>query len=153
MTLEAYAKARKEFRAQVLAHKKTAHGAPGRASDAAIRGRAHDPLSGSGDAARRDVYSRKQGIRDELDAYDPLVPDGSNWKATMLIEYRTSPSARRSSRCCSGIEDRVWIASGGPCAGLRNCRRRPRSRERRENVLRALSALRIDAADDSGAAR
>jgi hypothetical protein len=49
------------------------------------------------------------GIQDELDAYNPLVPDGSNWKATMMIQY-SDPDARKVAlEKLKGIEDRVWI--------------------------------------------
>ena len=56
----------------------------------------------------------EDGIQGELDAYNPLVPDGSNWKATMLIEY---PGSWKSAGACSpalkGIERRVWVEVEG----------------------------------------
>jgi hypothetical protein len=49
------------------------------------------------------------GIQDELDAYNPLVPDGTNWKATMMIQY-SDPDARKVALAkLKGIEDRVWV--------------------------------------------
>src|SRR5205823_5613997 len=48
------------------------------------------------------------GIQDELDAYNPLIPDGSNWKATMLIEYPEEAERRRMLGLLRGIEQRVW---------------------------------------------
>ena len=48
------------------------------------------------------------GIQDELDAYNPLIPDGSNWKATMLIEYPEEAERRRMLGLLRGIEKRVW---------------------------------------------
>jgi hypothetical protein len=54
-----------------------------------------------------------QGIQDELDAYNPLVPDGSNWKATMLIEYPEVEERRRMLARLIGIEDRVWVRAEG----------------------------------------
>ena len=53
------------------------------------------------------------GIQDELDAYNPLVPDGSNWKATMLIEYEDVDERKRMLARLKGIEDRVWVQVEG----------------------------------------
>ena len=86
MTLEAYAKARKDFRARVLAHKKARTVALGEhltlifEDELTIRYQIQEML-------RVERIFEEEGIRDELAAYDPLIPDGSNWKATMLIEY------------------------------------------------------------------
>jgi hypothetical protein len=51
----------------------------------------------------------EQGIQHELDAYNPLIPDGSNWKATMLIEYPDADERRRMLAQLKGIEQRVWV--------------------------------------------
>jgi hypothetical protein len=51
----------------------------------------------------------EEGIRDELEAYDPLVPDGSNWKATMLLEYPDVAERHRRLAELRGIERRVWV--------------------------------------------
>ena len=53
------------------------------------------------------------GIRDELDTYNPLIPDGSNWKATMLIEYPDVDERHRMLAGLKGIEDRVWVQVAG----------------------------------------
>src|SRR3954451_23005072 len=55
----------------------------------------------------------EEGIRHELEAYNPLVPDGSNWKATMLIEYPDSEERRLALSRLIGIEDRVWVEVQG----------------------------------------
>jgi hypothetical protein len=55
----------------------------------------------------------EEGIRHELEAYNPLVPDGSNWKATMLIEYPDADERKRMLARLRGIEDRVWVQVGG----------------------------------------
>jgi hypothetical protein len=55
----------------------------------------------------------EEGIRHELDAYNPLVPDGSNWKATMLIEYPDVEERKRMLARLKGIEDRVWVQVQG----------------------------------------
>jgi precorrin-3B methylase len=53
------------------------------------------------------------GIQDELDAYNPLVPDGANWKATLMIEYPDVEERHRMLARLVGIEDRVWVQIGG----------------------------------------
>ena len=50
---------------------------------------------------------------DEIEAYDPLVPDGRNLKATMLIEYEDPDERKRALARLRGIEDRVWIEVAG----------------------------------------
>src|SRR6266850_15527 len=92
MSLEQYAKARKEFRERVLAHKK----------NRTVQLGEHVTL----------VFE-EEGIRDELDAYNPLVPDGSNWKATMLIEYPDIEERRTALARLIGVEDRVWVKVAG----------------------------------------
>jgi hypothetical protein len=49
------------------------------------------------------------GIQDELDAYNPLVPDGTNWKATMMIQYSDPDERKVALAKLKGIEDRVWV--------------------------------------------
>ena len=51
----------------------------------------------------------QQGIQDELDTYNPLIPDGSNWKATMLIEYPEPEQRQKALSLLVGIEDLVWV--------------------------------------------
>jgi hypothetical protein len=54
-----------------------------------------------------------EGIAEELSAYNPLIPDGSNWKVTFLIEY-TDPEVRRVQlERLKGIEDRCWVQVSG----------------------------------------
>jgi hypothetical protein len=54
----------------------------------------------------------EEGIQHELDAYNPLVPDGDNWKATMLIEYPDAEERRRRLAELKGIERNVWVQIG-----------------------------------------
>ncbi len=54
-----------------------------------------------------------EGIQGELDAYNPLIPDGSNWKATMMIEYPDSGERRQALSRLIGVEDRVWVQVEG----------------------------------------
>lgn len=55
----------------------------------------------------------EEGIRDELDAYNPLVPDGSNFKATMMIEYGDPEERAQALRQLIGVEDCVWVRADG----------------------------------------
>ena len=112
MTLEAYAKARKDFRARVLAHKKHRKVALGEhltlifEDELTIRYQVQEML-------RVERIFEEDGIRDELAAYDPLIPDGSNWKATMLIEYPDVAERQAQLAVLRGIEDKVWIEVAG----------------------------------------
>ena len=114
MTLEAYAKARPEFRARVLAHKKPRSVRVGEhvtllfEDELTIRYQVQEML-------RIEKTFEEAGIQDELDAYNPLVPDGSNWKATMLIEYDDPDERKTALARLKGIEDRTWVQVEG-CA-------------------------------------
>ncbi len=112
MTLEAYHKARKEFRAQVLAHKKPRTIRLGEHvtlifEDAlTIRYQVQEML-------RVEKIFEEEGIQDELDAYNPLIPDGRNFKATMLIEYEDVEERKRALSLLRGIEDKTWVRVEG----------------------------------------
>jgi hypothetical protein len=112
MTLEAYASARKEFRNKVLAHKKDRTLALGPnvtlvfEDELTMRYQIQEML-------RAERIFEAEGIQDELDAYNPLVPDGTNWKVTMLIEYPDVAQRRDMLAKLIGIEDRVWIRVEG----------------------------------------
>jgi len=112
LTLEAYAKSRKDFRTKVLAHKKlrTVHVGEHLTllfeDELTIRYQVQEML-------RVEKTFEEGGIQDELDAYNPLIPDGSNWKATMLIEYEDVEARRAALAALKGIEDRVWVQAQG----------------------------------------
>ena len=112
LTLEAYAKARPEFRARVMDHKKNRIVHIGGnvtlifEDELTIRYQVQEML-------RAERIFEEAGIADELDAYNPLVPDGSNWKATMLIEYPDEAERRVMLARLIGIEDRVWVEVHG----------------------------------------
>lgn len=53
------------------------------------------------------------GIADELEAYNPLIPDGDNWKCTMLIQYADVDERKVKLQAMKGIEDRVWVKVEG----------------------------------------
>jgi len=112
MTLEAYAKARKDFRARVLAHKKNRTVHLGEhvtlifEDELTIRYQIQEML-------RIEKTFAEDGIQDELDAYNPLIPDGCNWKATMLIEYEDEGERRAALAKMKGVEDRTWVRVEG----------------------------------------
>ncbi len=114
LSLEAYARQRKEFRAKVMAHKRDrtvhlgAHVTLLFEDELTIRYQVQEML-------RIERTFEEPGIQDELDAYNPLIPDGRNFKATMMIEYADAEERKRALAKLKGIEDRVWIRVEG-CA-------------------------------------
>jgi len=112
MTLEAYSKARSDFRARVIAHKKrrTVHLGEHVTlifEDAiTIQYQVQEML-------RIEKIFEEEGIAGELEAYNPLIPDGTNFKATMLIEYESVAERRRALEQLKGIERRVFVEVEG----------------------------------------
>jgi hypothetical protein len=112
MTLETYARERSRFRQEVLAHKKPRTLALGAnvtlvfEDELTMRYQIQEML-------RIERIFEQEGIQSELDAYNPLVPDGSNWKVTMLIEFPEVEERRRMLPKLIGIEDRVWVKVDG----------------------------------------
>jgi hypothetical protein len=112
LTLEAYAKGRKEFRAQVIAHKKARTVHLGEHVTLLFE----DALTMRYQVQEMLLHERifeEAGIQDELDAYSPLVPDGSNLKATMLIEYDDPAERKRALAGLKGVADKVWMQVAG----------------------------------------
>ncbi|MDA8095253.1 MAG: DUF3501 family protein [Betaproteobacteria bacterium] len=112
MPLEAYAKARGDMRARVRAHKERRTVSLG----AHVRLLFEDELTMRyqvQEMLRAERIFEEGGIQDELDAYNPLVPDGSNWKATMMIEYTDVDERRQWLERLIGVEDRVWVQVSG----------------------------------------
>lgn len=111
-SLEAYARERNAFRAKVIAHKKTRKVFLGEhlmldfEDELTVRYQVQEML-------RAEKIFEEQGIQDELEAYNPLVPDGRNWKATMLLEYPDIEQRRVALSKLRGIEDRVWVQAEG----------------------------------------
>ena len=110
-SLEEYSEKRKTFRSEVIAHKKNRHVALSEHArlmfeDAlTIRYQIQEML-------RIEKIFEAAGIQEELDAYNPLVPDGSNWKATFLLEYEDVDERRKALAKLIGVEDKVWIKVG-----------------------------------------
>ena len=112
MTLEAYAKARPNMRAEVMAQKKLRRVFLGDnvmlmfESELLIRYQVQEML-------RVEKIFEEDGIAHELESYVPLTPDGTNFKATMQIEYADEAERRRMLGLLKGVEDRVWIQIAG----------------------------------------
>jgi hypothetical protein len=112
LSLEAYARSRNEFRARAIDHKqrRTVHVGEHLTlqfeDELTVRYQIQEML-------RIERIFEEEGIRGELDAYNPLVPDGSNWKATMLLEYPDPDERRARLAELKGIERRVWVQVEG----------------------------------------
>jgi Protein of unknown function (DUF3501) len=112
MTLEAYSKYRKENKADIMAVRRLRSVALGEhmtlqfESELTIRYQIQEIL-------RVEKQFEEQGILDEIEAYAPLVPDGSNWKATMLIEYMDVEERKIALTKLIGIEDKTYIEVEG----------------------------------------
>jgi len=112
LSLEAYARQRDDWRRRVMEHKQRrtvhlgAHVSLQFEDELTIRYQVQEML-------RIERIFEDEGIQGELDVYNPLVPDGSNWKATMLIEYPDADERRRMLGVLKGVERRVWVQVDG----------------------------------------
>ncbi len=112
MGLEAYSKFRKAHKAEVIAHRKLRSVALGEhitlqfESETTIRYQIQEML-------RIEKIFEEEGILQEIDAYAPLMPDGSNWKATLLIEYPDVNERKRELARLIGVEDRMFVEVEG----------------------------------------
>jgi hypothetical protein len=112
MTLEAYARHRKAHKAEIMAHRRRRSVALGEhmtlqfEDEQTIRYQIQEML-------RVEKIFEEEGIQGEIDAYAPLVPDGSNWKATMLIEYPDPHERKRELARLIGVEDRLFVEVEG----------------------------------------
>jgi hypothetical protein len=112
MTLEAYSKYRKEHKSRIMAHRQLRSVTLGEhvrvqfEDETTIRYQIQEML-------RIEKIFEEDGIQHEIDAYAPLVPDGSNWKATMLIEYPDPNERKRELARLIDIEDRMFVEVEG----------------------------------------
>ena len=112
LSLEAYSRERNAYRSRVIAHKKlrTVHAGEHVTlifeDETTIRYQVQEML-------RIERIFEEEGIRSELETYNPLIPDGANWKATMLIEYPEAEERQRRLAELKGIEDRTWVQVEG----------------------------------------
>ena len=112
MTLEAYARWRKTHQREVIAHRKlrTVHLGEHMTlqfeSETSVRYQIQEML-------RIEKIFEEEGIAQEVEAYAPLVPDGSNWKATLLLEYPDLSERQRELARLIGVEDRMFVEVEG----------------------------------------
>ena len=112
MTLEAYAKARKAIQAEIIAHRRLRSVLLGEhlnlqfEDERTVRYQIQEML-------RVEKIFEEEGIAQEIDAYAPLIPDGGNWKATLLIEYTDPNERRRELARLIGVEDRLFVEVEG----------------------------------------
>jgi len=112
LTLEAYARQRKTLRAEAIAHRRLRSVALGEhmtlqfEDEQTIRRQIQEML-------HIEKIFEDEGIQAEIDAYAPLVPDGHNWKATVLLEYPDVHERRRELARLIGVEDRLFVEVEG----------------------------------------
>lgn len=108
MTLETYARDRAAFRARVIAHKKTRAVAVGPNTTWLFEDRltVHYQVQ---EMLRAERIFEPEGIADELQAYNPLIPDGRNWKVTLLVEFADPATRPAQLARLIGIEDRCYV--------------------------------------------
>ena len=112
MSLEAYTKWRKLHKPEVIAHRKLRSVHLGEnvhvqfESETTIRYQIQEML-------RIEKVFEEEGIQQEIDAYAPLMPDGSNWKGTMMLEYTDINERKRELARLIGIEDRMFVEVEG----------------------------------------
>jgi hypothetical protein len=116
-SLEDYARIRSEFRAKVIEHKKQRrlpigpHAALYFEDELTMQYQIQEML-------RIEKIFEPDGIQDELDVYNPLIPDGMNWKATFMMEYDDVEERRVALSQLVGIESHIWVQVEG-CAKVR----------------------------------
>jgi hypothetical protein len=106
--LETYAKQRPQLRQQIIEHKKQRTLAIGPNVTWVFEDRETVKYQVQ-EMLRAERIFEQDGIQDELDAYNPLIPDGSNWKVTFLIEFPDEDERRVALAKMKGIEDRCWV--------------------------------------------
>lgn len=111
-SLERYARERPAFRTRVLEHKRDRQLAVGPHVTWLFEDRLTIQYQVQ-EMLRVERIFEPEGIEEELESYNPLIPDGSNWKVTLLIEYPDETERRRELTQLKGIEDRCWVQVSG----------------------------------------
>ena len=112
MSLEQYARERQTFRARVMAHKKSRQLALGEHATLYFE----DALTMQyqvQEMLRIERIFEAKGIQEELDVYNPLIPDGSNWKATFMVEYDDEKERKQMLAKLIGVDKAVWMQVEG----------------------------------------
>lgn len=111
-SLERYARERPAFRSRVLEHKRDRQLAVGPHVTWLFEDRLTVQYQVQ-EMLRAERIFEAEGIEEELESYNPLIPDGHNWKATLLIEFPDESERRRELAMLKGIEDRCWVQVAG----------------------------------------
>lgn len=111
-TLEKYAEVRPRFRAEVMKHKRDRIVPVGPNVTLHFEDRLTMQYQIQ-EMLRAERIYEAAGIEEELDAYNPLIPDGSNFKATMMVEFDDADERKRELARLIGIEDRTWVQVSG----------------------------------------
>jgi hypothetical protein len=112
LSLERYSRERAEFRARVMAHKKNRQLSVGPSTRWLFEDRLTVQYQIQ-EMLRTERIFEAEGIAEELEAYNPLIPDGRNLKATLLIEFPDPEVRRVQLEKLRGVEDRCWVQVGG----------------------------------------
>lgn len=111
-SLEEYAERRDDFRREMITHKKLRRIALG-PNISLLFEDFHTMKYQVQEMLRTEKIFEAAGIAEELESYNPLIPDGSNWKATMLIEYPDVEQRRVALNKLAGVENTVWVQVQG----------------------------------------
>jgi hypothetical protein len=111
-SLEDYSNMRNDYRAKIMQHKKTRQVMLGEHVALYFEDR-HTMQYQIQEMLRIEKIFDAEGIQEELDAYNPLIPDGSNFKATFMIEYADVEERKDALAKMIGIEDKVWVRVDG----------------------------------------
>jgi hypothetical protein len=112
MSLEQYSTARKDFRARVIEHKRNRSVALGPNATWSFEDRLTMQYQVQ-EMLRVERIFEADAIQEELDSYNPLIPDGHNWKATFLLEFPDADERRERLSQLKGVEDRCWVQVAG----------------------------------------
>ena len=108
MSLEQYSRERKDFRTRIIAHKKARQLGVGPNTTWCFEDRLTIQYQIQ-EMLRTERIFEAEGIADELAAYNPLIPDGRNWKVTLLVEFPDAEIRRVRLGELKGVEDRCWV--------------------------------------------
>ncbi len=108
MSLEQYSRERKDFRSRIIAHKKARQLGVGPNTTWCFEDRLTIQYQIQ-EMLRTERIFEAEGIADELGAYNPLIPDGRNWKVTLLVEFPDAEIRRVRLGELKGVEDRCWV--------------------------------------------
>ena len=144
-SLEDYAGLRNEFRARVMEHKKNRRLAIGEHATLYFEDRLTMQYQVQ-EMLRAERIFEADGIEEELAVYNPLIPDGCNWKATFMIEYGDEVERREALARLLGVEEMIWLKAGG-CEAVTPIANEDLERETDEKTS-SVHFLRFELTDD-----